>query len=89
LDAEGVEGVGNGEGVFTPQPTRESGGSVVTPPAGSGAEIEFYTVWMPKKPSGDTYCTEFSQLATTAITSKNYCYPNYMVKQFLAQTMGV
>jgi len=28
---------------------------------GAPAEIEFYTVWMPKKPSGDTYCTEFSQ----------------------------
>jgi len=51
----------------SPLPSRLVGlwGSVVSSLSGvrggAPAEIEFYTVSMPKKPSGDTYCTEFSQ----------------------------
>jgi len=30
-------------------------------PGGTPAKIEFCTIWMPKKPSGGTYCTEVSQ----------------------------
>ena len=45
-----------GRGFPPPKPTRGSGGSVVSSPAGSGEEprskLNFYTVWMRKKPSG-------------------------------------
>jgi len=40
-------------------PAQPPWGSVVSSPSGvrggAPAAIEFYTVWMPKKPSGDTY----------------------------------
>jgi len=43
------------EGGF-PLPSRLEGlGKRQRGPGGAPAEIEFYTVWMPKKPSGDTY----------------------------------